>query len=153
MIDRHTTAIGLASAVLMLAGTALAGCANGDTGSAGDPEVSIEQPAAGATVTAPFTVTVKTSSPLGSESSGNNHVHVYFDDKRNDYVIGETEQVTIPQAPPGTHLLHVSLRHANHSPVGPEAQVSVTVSGAGGTTGGPSAPAPADDDSTGPYGY
>jgi hypothetical protein len=147
MIGKHAT-VGLASAVLLLAGAALTGCGGGGTASASDPQVSIEQPAAGAMVTAPFTVTVKTSSPLGSESSGNNHVHVYFDDNRSDYVIGEANQVAIPKAPSGTHVLHVSLRHANHSPVGAETQVNITIAGAGGT-----APAPAGSDSTGPYGY
>jgi hypothetical protein len=117
------------------------------SGSAGGLAVSVISPAEGAQVTAPFTVKVQASVPLGPTGSGKHHVHVYFDDHEDDYTIVESDTGEIVSAPAGEHTLHVSLRNANHSPAGAEASIKVVVGGTpgGGTT--TSAPDP------GPYGY
>lgn len=134
------TAVGLAGAV--------AGCggddASGSGGGAGSLSISVAEPAPNATVTVPFTVTVQASVPLGTTDSGKHHVHVWFDDDESAYQVVEAPTTQITSLPAGPHVIHVSLRNANHSPAGAESQVAITVGGAGG------APPPAPTDTTEP---
>jgi hypothetical protein len=116
----------------------LAGCANdsgaASSGPADAPSLTIVEPGQGANVTAPFTVRVQSSVPLGSTASGKHHVHVWFDGNTKDYKVVETDKVDIAAGSltPGQHVIHASLRNADHSPAGSETQVNVTAAGAGG---------------------
>ena len=99
----------------------------------------------------PFTVTVASSVPLGTTESGLHHVHVWFDDNENDYQVVEAPSVTISDLTAGPHVVHVSLRNANHSAAGAETEVPITVGASAAAT---TAPAP-DPAASGPdqYGY
>ena len=104
----------------------------------GKAPLTITEPKNGATVTLPFTVKYTTSQALGPTDSGKDHVHVFLDGKSNEYTVVTANTYEIKNAPAGKHTVDVTLQHADHSPVGPKAQVSVNVSGGGtgGDTGG-----------------
>jgi hypothetical protein len=146
--------VAVLSALLLLA----AGC-GGDSGDSGDSgsggsggglSLRIVEPTEGAQVSTPFTIKVEAGVPLGTTESGKHHIHVWFDDNANDYQVVESDQVEIDSGKlaPGEHVIHASLRNANHSAAGAEVEQAVTVTGAGG-------PAPASPDQTdsGTYGY
>lgn len=137
---------------LLLAAGVLAGCGADDAtgaGGAGGLSVSVAEPAAGATVSVPFTVTVQASVPLGTTESGRHHVHIWFDDNADDYQVVEAPTTQVTQLSAGKHVMHVSLRNANHSPAGAETQVEITVGdGSGGTQPAPATSAPGSG-----YGY
>jgi hypothetical protein len=120
------------------------GTGTGDSGMS----VSIVEPASGASVSVPFTVKVQSSVPLGTTDSGKHHVHVWFDDNSSDYMVVESDSVQVTNLSAGSHVVHVSLRNANHSAAGAENQSTVMVGGGGapGATPGPAT-------STDPYGY
>ncbi|GAA4459547.1 hypothetical protein GCM10023170_059240 [Phytohabitans houttuyneae] len=135
-----------AAAALTLAAGGLVAC--GDDGSAGSGgagggmTVSVLEPSAGADVRVPFTVKVDSSVPLGPSESGKHHVHVWFDGDEDNYVIVESDTTQINAAPTGEHVMHVSLRNANHSAAGVEATTRVVVAEGesvpgGEETGGP----------------
>ena len=147
---------------LLAAASTLTAC-GGSSDTAGPAKggkmtLSIAEPASGATVNTPFTVKVNTNAKLGTTDSGNDHIHVYFDNNSNDYlkVYSASGQVTtVPHVTPGQHTLHVSLRKADHSPAGAEAQIPVMV--AKGNSSG-SNPAPTTTSGSGgggggAYGY
>jgi hypothetical protein len=129
----------------------LAGCGADGTaavGAGGDAlSVAVSKPAPNATVIVPFTVTVATSVPLGTTDTGRHHVHIWFDDHANDYRVVEAPTVEITDLAAGQHVMHVSLRNANHTPAGVETQLPITVGGA------PANPAPAGTEPDQPYGY
>lgn len=123
----------------------LAGCGGGGSDDSGGdgPSVTIEQPAEGDELTAPFTVVVESSEELGTTDSGKDHVHLYFDDQTSSYAViesgnGEEFEVAadspaLDGIEPGEHTLHVSLRNADHSAAGAEDEVTVTIGdGSGG---------------------
>lgn len=124
----------------------LAGCGGGDGGgdeSGGEgPSVTIEQPAEGDELTAPFTVVVESSEELGTTDSGNHHVHLYFDGDDTAYEViesgnGEEFEISadspaLEGLEPGEHTMNVSLRNADHSEAGAEDEVAVTIGGGSG---------------------
>ena len=91
-------------------------------------------PKANQTVTQPFTLEVRSSEEFGETDSGKDHFHLTFDGNSQDYTVETKPKVTIDQLAPGRHTIKVTLQHADHSPVGPEAEVSVMVGNAGGGT-------------------
>jgi hypothetical protein len=131
---------GLLVAVAAAGALGLAACGSsaspggGSTAAAGAPAITIVEPANNATVTQPFTLKVSSSEPLGATDTGKDHFHLTFDGNAQDYTVETNPQVTIDKLTPGKHIIKVTLQHADHSPVGPAAQVAVTVEGAGGTT-------------------
>lgn len=137
--------IAVAAALGLAACGGAAGSQAGSTAAGGTPTISIVEPANNANVTEPFTLKVSSSEPLGATSTGKDHFHLTFDGNAQDYTVETTPQVTINSLSPGKHIIKVTLQHADHSPVGPAAQVSVTVMGAGGT-------APATSTGGGGYG-
>jgi hypothetical protein len=147
---------GAAIAALLFLSPLLAACGGayggGSSGGSGGPTLSITEPANGASVTVPFMVKVTSSEQLGTTESGKHHVHLYFDDNQNDYTVVESDTAKITNAPTGRHVLHVSLRNANHSAAGAEAQVELTIGGAGGQTS-PSPGASTSSDSEPGYHY
>jgi hypothetical protein len=146
-----------AAVIALMAATMPAACGNGSGGyggsgggsGGGTMSVSVSEPAAGATVSLPFTVKIDSSVPLGDSASGRHHVHLYFDSNVNDYQVVETDTAQVTKAPAGQHVLHVSLRNANHSPAGAETQVTVVIGGGAGTPGQTSSPSPAPSSSPG----
>ena len=137
----------VAIAAIALA-TAACGSGSADSaGTSGGEEVTITSPADGADVTVPFMLKWDSTVPLGEPDTGKDHVHVYVDGKTNDYtVVGGTE-FQVKNLPPGKHTVEISLQHADHSPVGPKSEISVTVGGSGGSE------SPSSEDSGGGYGY
>jgi hypothetical protein len=125
--------------------------AGGNGSGGGGMSLKIVEPADGTSVSPPFTVKVQASVPLGTTGSGKHHIHVWFDDKANDYQVVEADHVDVDSGklPAGQHVIHASLRNANHSAAGAEAEETVMVTGGG-------APAPAaspTQTSTGGNGY
>jgi hypothetical protein len=141
----------LALGALFLAGCGGGGGGYGDgggsDGGSGNPTVTIETPSDGDTINAPFKVVVDSSEDLGPTDSGNDHVHLYFDDNDSAYAVidsgnGEAFEVAadspaLDGIDPGEHTLHVSLRNADHSAAGAEDEVTVTIGdGSGGSDNG-----------------
>lgn len=104
-----------------------AGC-----GSEPEETVDIVAPGAGEAVSVPFEVTVEASVPLGSPADGLHHVHIWFGDDLESYLVVEHNVVQINYAPDGAHQMHVSLRNSDHSSAGVETSVPLTISGGTG---------------------
>jgi hypothetical protein len=140
---RQQTRYAVAAAAVVLT---LAGCGSGsEAGTGGDSALTITSPADGASVQGPFTLTWDSSVPLGPPDSGKDHVHVFVDGDSNDYTVVGGNRFRLDDLGPGTHEVTITLQHADHSPVGPEDSIEVTVGGG--------APATETDDGDGPYGY
>ena len=97
-------------------------------------------------VSQPFALKVDSSVDLGATDTGKDHFHLTFDGNAQQYTVETKPEVMINSLSPGKHTIKVTLQHADHSPIGPEAQVNVTVSNSGGGT--PSMPSEG-----GGYGY
>lgn len=143
---------GLTAILALLAVTTPAACTQEVTSSA-KPTLAVSEPGTSAAVSVPFTVKISTNVRLGTPASGDYHVHVYFDDNVNHYIVmtGETAEVT--EAPAGVHTMHLSLRHANHSAAGVETSIQVTI-GSGGAPASPKAspkPSPSPSATDDPY--
>lgn len=135
-MDITKVAVRLSSGlVLLLTAVLLVACGDDGAGSsgAGAPTIAITQPTGGTTVTVPFMVTFTSSVPLGAEDTGLHHVHLYFDGDSSDYLIVRGSTVQVTQAPAGSHTMHLSLRNANHSAAGAEAEVPLTIGAPAGT--------------------
>ena len=109
------------------------GAASGSSGGA-TPTISIVEPTEGATVSQPFTLKVDSSVDFGPTDTGKDHFHLTFDGNAQQYTVETKPEVMINSLSPGRHTIKVTLQHADHSPIGPEAQVNVTVANAGGGT-------------------
>jgi hypothetical protein len=126
----------------------------GSGGGSGKMTVTVTQPTQGTTVTLPFKVTVASSVPLGDPNSGKHHVHIWFDNNTNDYVMAFSTTATLTKAPTGSHVMHVSLRNADHSAAGADTQVTLMINAAGSGTPAPATtPAPGMTGSGGGNGY
>jgi hypothetical protein len=101
------------------------------TGCQGGPEETVEitSPAPGEAVTVPFQVTVEASVPLGAPTEGFHHVHVWFGDDLESYLVVEDNVVEINYAPDGEHAMFVSLRNPDHSAAGVETSVQLVIHG------------------------
>jgi hypothetical protein len=111
--------------------------------------LAVSEPGTSATVTVPFTLRVLTNVRLGTPSSGDYHVHVYFDDHVNEYTVLTGLSMQVTKAPAGVHVMHLSLRNANHSAAGVATSISLTI-GEGGSVASPKpstspSPSPTDD--------
>ena len=113
----------------------VAGCGAASGSADKQPTFSITSPSNGAKVKVPFTVTVSSSEPLGPTNSGKDHWHLYFDGKETQYKVITATSTRVTNLAPGKHKMEASLQHADHSPVGPEDEISVTVVKGTGSTG------------------
>jgi hypothetical protein len=160
MVFRMRNVVVAAFALSLLA----AACSNGASASAGGggDTLSISAPTDGAKVSEPFTLTLSSNQALGDPSTGDDHVHLCFDGASCDsgsyqLVYGDSAQVD--GLSPGQHTIEASLRHADHSAVGPTASITVTVTGGGtggaGGAGTQTVPpmSPSSGGSSGGYGY
>lgn len=125
---------------LMVATSAVvlaAACGSSADAGDGGMRLSIASPGSGDAVSMPFTVELDPSVELGPEESGRHHVHVFFDGNEEEYQVVESTTVEITDLSPGEHSIGASLRNADHSPTGAEAEeVTVTVTGSGEDGGG-----------------
>lgn len=131
-------------AIVLVAAT---GCGSdtadaGDTGSDGGGSaqtVTIKEPADGASIDIPFTLSLDSGVELGSTDSGKHHVHLYFDGDDSKYEVIEADSMEITDASPaveglepGEHKLDISLRNADHSAAGFDTSITVNVNGGSG---------------------
>jgi len=150
---RILTALG---AIVLVTAT---GCGSdtADAGSTGSGDsaktVTIKEPADGASIDIPFTLSLDSAVELGTTDSGKNHVHLYFDGDDSKYEVVESDSMEISSASPavkglepGEHELDISLRNADHSAAGFDTSIKVTVNGGGGDGS-------SDDSGTGGGGY
>ena len=127
----------------------VAGCGATSASSDKQPTLSIASPSNGAKVKVPFTVTVSSSEPLGPTNSGKDHWHLYFDGKETQYKVITSTSTRVTSLSPGTHKIEASLQHGDHSQVGPEDEISVTVVKGTGSIGNHSS----NGEGSGSYGY
>ena len=145
MRNRWWVGPSIGAAVLL----AVAACgSNGYSGSSSGgstPTLKITLPAAGASVTMPFTLTFTSSEPIGPTGSGKDHVHLVVDGHTGNYQVVTSTRTQVKSLSPGKHSIRLTLQHADHSSAGAKAQITVIVTGGSGGTPS-SAP-------TGGYGY
>lgn len=147
-----TRRYGLTAILALLAVTTSAACTP-EAASSAKPTLAVSEPGTSAEISVPFTVKVSTNVRLGTPASGDYHVHVYFDDNVNQYTVMTANTVQIANAPAGVHVMHLSLRHANHSAAGVETSIPVTI-GEGGAVVSPKpskSPAPSPSTTDDPY--
>jgi hypothetical protein len=130
----------LGASVLVAAtgcGSGTADAGGGDGG--GGQQVTISEPADGASIDIPFTLKLDSNEELGSTESGKHHVHLYFDGDDSAYEVVESDSMEITEASPavkglepGEHELDISLRNADHSAAGFDTSITVNVGGGGG---------------------
>jgi hypothetical protein len=141
------------SSVAVIAFALLATSCGSDSGddagtTSGAEKVTITSPADGATVQVPFKLAWDSTVPLGPPDTGKDHVHVYVDGDESDYTVVGGTTFQVKDLAPGEHTVEISLQHADHTPVGPTSEVTVTVEGGGGSESPTS-----DDNGGGGYGY
>lgn len=120
---RTPRAIRVAALVALAAG-ALTGCGDDRP----DDFIRVVSPTPDAVVSLPFEVTLEASVPLGPPGVEEHHAHIWFGDAQDAFLVVESETVTVANAPMGQQEMHVSLHFADHTPVGPEATVRITIS-------------------------
>lgn len=142
------------SALVLVLGAAVltaAACgSNGSSGSAtggGKPTLAITSPAQGASVSAPFELKFTSNQPIGPTETGKDHVHLFVDGG-GSYQVVTASPATVKGLAPGKHTLKLTLQHADHSPIGPQATITVTV-----TKGSSPEPGNSSPGSGGGYGY
>lgn len=158
----HRTFVFATGAAALLAvaacGTSTPSASGGSSGSGGSsassasnagsnaPTLTIVSPATGASVTAPFMLKVSSDETIGAPSTGDDHMHVFIDGSTS-YKLMYADQMKLTGLKAGKHTILVTLQHADHSPVGPKATVTVDVTkgsgsssntgtGSGGSSGG-----------------
>jgi hypothetical protein len=127
---------GLTAILALLAMTTPTACTPEATASS-KHTLAVIEPVTTSSVTVPFTVKVATNVRLGTPESGDFHVHLYFDDNVNHYIVMTDPTQVVSDAPVGVHVMHLSLRNANHSAAGVETSIQVQI-GAGGSVATPS---------------
>jgi hypothetical protein len=128
-------------------GSSGSGGSSGSNAGSSGPTLKIISPAAGASVTTPFTLKIASNEKIGPTSTGEDHVHLYVDGSSSYQVVTSTT-AKVSSLSPGKHTLMVSLAHADHSPAGATAKVTVDVTGG---SGGTSSSSPSSGG--GSYGY
>jgi hypothetical protein len=147
------TATGLACAALGLSGCGSSSSAASGGTSGSKPTLTITAPSDGADVQLPVTLKFTTSKEIGPEESGKDHVHVVIDGKTNDYTVVTSTTYQIKSLPMGRHVIGVTLQHADHSPAGANAQVTVNVTGGGSSGGNDGGSGTGGSGGSGGYGY
>jgi hypothetical protein len=94
--------------------------------------VSVTSPGEGDVVSLPFEVTLEASVTLGTSDAGLHHVHIWFGDDLDSYMVVEGNSGEVTSAPAGAQVMHVSLRNPDHTDAGAATEVPIVISG--GTT-------------------
>jgi hypothetical protein len=123
--------------LLVIGVLAVAACGSAGANSESPAKLTITSPADGSTVALPINLAFTSNVPLGPPDSGMDHVHVFTDGDTGDYTVVPTTTFQIKNLSPGRHTIGVTLQHADHSPAGAKAQVTVVVSGSGSGGGTP----------------
>ncbi len=143
-----------AGAVLVVAAIVAAAC--GSSGGTSDGEsmsLDVVTPSNGATVGRSFRVAVRSNVPFGEPSTGEHHLHLYFDGVKTvgKYTIVYGKSTTVTELSPGKHMIEAEIANPDHSGTGVSKTFTVTVSpngqnsAAGGSDNTPATPAPAPD--------
>src|SRR5690606_9485525 len=119
-----TPRVARVAALAVLVAGLLTGCGDDRP----DDFIRVVSPAPDAVVSLPFEVTLEASVPLGPPGEEDHHAHIWFGDGQDAYLVVESETVMINNAPLGEQEMHVSLHFADHTPVGPEATIRLTIS-------------------------
>ncbi|TDX04050.1 hypothetical protein [Kribbella sp. VKM Ac-2566] len=129
-----------AAVATLLAPVVLIACSNdesADAESSGGSSISITEPAKDAKVKLPFSVKIKAGEELGPTESGKHHVHLWLDNDSENYLVVESDAATVSPGmkatlsgkplglAPGKHVIHISLRNANHSAAGAETEIPI----------------------------
>ena len=101
---------------------------NGGDADAGATGVTIDEPDDGAEVAVPFTLEFS-GEGIGPSGAGTHHVHVFYDGDESNYEVVEETSFEVTGLSSGEHTITVSLRNADHSAVGAEDEITVTVTG------------------------
>jgi hypothetical protein len=111
--------------------------------------LDIVTPASGATVGRSFRVEVRSNVPFGEPSTGEHHLHLYFDGVKTvgKYAIVYGKSTTVTTLSPGKHTIEAEIANPDHSGTGVTKTFTVTV-GANG-----SSKTPSTTSSTPNYGY
>lgn len=139
-INRGTRRLRIGAAVAtLLTPVVLVACSNDSEGDAGGDgsSISITEPAKDAKVNLPLTVKVDAGVPLGPTESGQHHVHLWLDNDTENYLVVESDTATVSPGmkatlsgkpldlAPGKHIIHISLRNANHSAAGADTEMPI----------------------------
>lgn len=130
---------GIAALLLLVScgGGESTGTASGGGGDdAGAMTLTIDSPADGDEVSAPFTLEFSSSEEIGPTDTGAFHIHVYYDGNEEEYEVVEATTFEVTDLPAGEHEIYASLRNADHSDAGVEAEAAVMVADGGGGGGG-----------------
>jgi len=119
-----TPRVARVAALAVLVAGLLTGCGDDRP----DDFIRVVSPTPDAVVRLPFEVTLEASVPLGPPGVEDHHAHIWFGDAQDAFLVVESETVLVSNAPLGEQEMHVSLHYADHTPVGPEATIRLTVS-------------------------
>lgn len=144
MRSRRTLAASIGAAALV-ASTACGSSVAYSPSAGSKPTLTITSPADDSTVATPITLRFTSSEAIGPTDSGKDHVHLFIDGKEN-YVVVTSTRTQVKDLSPGNHTIRLTLQHADHSPAGASARVTVTVTGGSGGT-------PGNGSTQGGYGY
>lgn len=120
----------VAAAAVLLAGCSGSGDAATTTGS-GDSKadgITISAPKDGASVSVPFTLEFD-AGDIGPTETGKDHVHIFTDGDESDYTVVGENKFQIKGLSEGKHTINITKQHADHSPTGSEAEITVNVTG------------------------
>jgi hypothetical protein len=123
-------------ALVALLAAACGGGEEAGSSGGGDGSIAIASPSDGAEVSVPFTLEFSSGVKLGATDTGAHHVHVFFDGDDSNYEVVESDRFEVAGLSSGEHTITASLRNADHSAAGAEAEITVDVAeGGGGDTG------------------
>jgi hypothetical protein len=139
---------GVAAAVIVVATLVAAACGSSGDSTSGGKSMSLDvvTPSSGAAVGGSFRVEVRSNVPFGQPSTGEHHLHLYFDGVKTvgkyDIVYGKS--TTVSGLKPGKHTIEAEIANPDHSGTGVAKTFTVTVgaNGASGTGNAPTTTAP-----------
>jgi hypothetical protein len=146
---------GVAAAFIVVAALVAAACGSGGSSTSDGQSMSLDvvTPTSGAAVGQSFRVAVRSNVPFGQPSTGEHHLHLYFDGVKTEgkYDIVYSKSTTVSGLKPGKHTIEAEIANPDHSGTGVTKTFTVMV-GANGASGGsnntPSTTAPSSG-----YGY
>lgn len=119
----------VAAAAVLLAGCSGSGdAATTDNGGSKAEGITISAPKDGASVSVPFTLEFD-AGDIGPTETGKDHVHIFADGDESDYTVVGENKFEIKGLSEGKHTINITKQHADHSPAGSEAEITVNVTG------------------------
>jgi hypothetical protein len=147
--------IAVAAALVVVAALVAAACgsAGGNTNDGKSMSLDVVTPTSGATVGRSFHVEVRSNVPFAEPSTGEHHLHLYFDGVKTvgKYAIVYGKSTTVTTLSPGKHTIEAEIANPDHSGTGVTKTFTVNV-GANGASGGTSN-APTTTSPSPGYGY